>query len=164
MKSFFPLFDKDYLSILSPAGVESASAKRVGENRVVTIKLKQEKGKDIQFVPTYHAQYMDIVPFGDLSAGFDEIGMKPTIAYNKGTINAVINPQGKLVSLKLFQPIEMNGSALIFLLTINMKVKNDWTVDMTFDYFDEVVPEATTEVPTTLAPETTVAPTDAPVG
>ncbi len=117
---------------LDAAGAKSATVVKDGNNYRVSIKVVKETST-LKSMPKYHSQCMtpldmstvDISPFELTSVNF---------TYPGGKITAVINPQGYVISQKIYMPLigDGTGGYKALQITANLDGSFDQTITYSF--------------------------------
>lgn len=107
--TFLPLKDKSYMSKLTAAGVKSATCEAVGDNDVITINLISETVAARLDPPTY-SSCMNSIAADINNVKEVKIGDNAMATYSGGKIVAVIDPQGRLLSVSLYGRGDIKGS------------------------------------------------------
>lgn len=123
-----PAGDVAHMSKLTAAGVASAKCEKKGTGWQITLKLKEEV-HDAKKVPPHHGSCMDTL---DVDWDGLPINVKEPMATYKGAdIKAVVNKDGKLDSLYIYEPVAVRGSTVLGKLV----VEGYWLQEITFkDY------------------------------
>lgn len=109
LSQIFPPDGESYTSKLTPNGASSAICTKDGDNFKIVIKLKEEKGTNINFTPPQHASCIDT-----LSITAEDLGdftiKNENVKYTGATITAVFDNQGRIVSLNILEPVFITGN------------------------------------------------------
>ncbi len=140
LEKFLPRGGGEKMSILTPAGVKSASCVKDGNGWKVTIVLiKEESGIDTP--PKYHSSVMDpleidsnsLDPFtlGDGKVIYGQINAP----YDGATLIASVNPKGFLDHLRMDAPLQISGKlGYKNIGNIETVIDGKFWGDMTFTY------------------------------
>ncbi len=99
-QSFLPIKDQDYMCKLPASGVKAASCVADGSNYKVVIELINETVKAVIEPPVY-SSCMNSVTEDIKNVKEVKISDNAQAAYSQGKITAVVNSQGKLVSVSM---------------------------------------------------------------
>lgn len=106
--NFLPVKNKPYMSQLTANYVQSATCVKDGNNYKVTIKLKDETVSATSDPPGF-SSCSDSVTEDIRNVKEVKISSSAQAAYSQGELVAVINPQGKLISLRQFAAVILTG-------------------------------------------------------
>ncbi|NMP38200.1 MAG: hypothetical protein GX051_08825 [Clostridiales bacterium] len=124
----------DYTSKLTASGVKSAVCTAQGDGCKIVITLVEEKGNDINFKPPYHGSCMDTLSI--TSEDIKPFTLKSAeITYVGATITATVDAQGRLTSLKISEPVRIQGKlSFVGIPLINAKITGTWKQEFTLTY------------------------------
>lgn len=128
---FLPPSGKETMSTLTADGAKSATCTKVDGGWKVVITLKQEV-VGFNGATKYHDATMDTLTLSDQDVeDFGLVVDSCTFDYAGATITAVINKDGYLKSLNIYEPVNISGKVKKILQTT---IAGAWKQDISFTY------------------------------
>ncbi len=130
-RDVIPPAEKDFA--LSAEGVESATAKRNGNDTVYTVKLAPERTTLQNPVPKWNAGAIGYVDFSKrqlTGVTLEEVN----ITYPGSVITATVNADGKIIRLSEYLPLQGDGKAKVTVFSGTAKFSGDVSATWTFSY------------------------------